>query len=76
MNNLFYDLPEDIQTKIMKMKQEIEDSENNMNESDENDIYIICHECEESFIPEEMEEIENRICRTCLRDNHSIDLDY
>ena len=72
MNNLFYDLPEDIQTKMMNMKQEIEDSEN-INESNDN---IICIECGEEFIPEEMEESDYKICRDCLRDNHSIDLDY
>ena len=43
------------------------------NEDDDN---FICIDCGDEFTPNEIEEMEYRRCRDCLRDNHSIDLDF
>ena len=49
------------------------DTENEDEDDDDNFIRI---DCGDEFAPNEIEEMEYRRCRDCLRDNHSIDLDY
>ena len=46
------------------------------NEDEDDDDNFICIDCGDEFTPNEIEEMEYRRCRDCLRDNHSIDLDY